>query len=158
MRLLITALAFLISFSVFGQIHSSELNFSKIGVLYGSDESVQSHHPVVNPLLVSVDNRAAVFITELDPNIPFVAIEAIQYTLGILSNNIISDYPIKIKFDWLDQEPGLLASAGPTSFESNFENIPLPLFTYPVALAENICQCSLNGSEAESISNRYFIV
>ena len=156
MRLLFCC--YLISLNILSQ--SNYFGFQSINpsffdkcILHITTDSVISHHPIISPKKIPSDNRMADFITDFDNDLPEEVISVIEHTLNLLSLNILSDYPIKIKFNWETLGEYVLANAAPTSFHTGFDNIPLPGFSYGVSLAENICQCSLNGTTEDIIVN-----
>ncbi|MGD8777562.1 MAG: T9SS type A sorting domain-containing protein [Ignavibacteria bacterium] len=74
--------------------------------------------------------------------------EAVMEAINIWSyllNNFTQT--IKIKVTWTDLgSGGILAQAGPTSYEKNFSGLAEADKYYPIALAEAIAQQNLNGS------------
>ncbi|MEM9866560.1 MAG: choice-of-anchor D domain-containing protein [Bacteroidota bacterium] len=64
--------------------------------------------------------------------------EAFQFALDIWSEEIVSPVPIRIFADFADLGAGVLASAGPTTFISNFPGAPQSDVFYPVALANSL--------------------
>lgn len=69
---------------------------------------------------------------------------AFQYAVDIWSTLIVSSVPIRIQANWISDKPGLLGSAGPTSYRYNFDGAQKATAFYPVALAEKIARRELN--------------
>lgn len=69
---------------------------------------------------------------------------AFQYAVDIWSTLIVSSVPIRIQANWISDTPGLLGSAGPTSYRYNFDGAQKATAFYPIALAEKIAHRELN--------------
>ncbi|AUD05617.1 T9SS type A sorting domain-containing protein [Spirosoma pollinicola] len=70
---------------------------------------------------------------------------AFQYAVDIWSTLIVSSVPIRIQANWVSQEPNLLGSAGPASYQYSFDGGQKARAFYPVALAEKIARRQLNN-------------
>ena len=79
---------------------------------------------------------------------------AFQYAVDIWSTLIVSSVPIRIQANWISDKPGLLGSAGPTSYRYNFDGAQKARAFYPIALAEKIARRELNTpGEADIIAD-----
>ncbi len=79
---------------------------------------------------------------------------AFQYAVDIWSTLITSSVPIRIQANWISDTPGLLGSAGPTSYRYGVDGAQKATAFYPIALAEKIAHRELNNpGEAEIIAN-----
>ena len=77
--------------------------------------------------------------------------KAFQYAVDIWSTLIVSSVPIRIQANWISEEPNLLGSAGPTSYQYNFDGGQKAYAFYPIALAEKIARRQLNDPSAADI-------
>lgn len=79
---------------------------------------------------------------------------AFQYAVDIWSSLITSPVPIHIQATWLSDTPGLLGSAGPTSYRYRVDGAQKAAAFYPIALAEKIARRELNTpGEADIVAS-----
>ena len=79
---------------------------------------------------------------------------AFQYAVDIWSTLLVSSVPIRIQANWISDAPGLLGSAGPTSYRYNVDGAQRATAFYPIALAEKIAYRELNTpGEADIIAD-----
>jgi hypothetical protein len=79
---------------------------------------------------------------------------AFQYAVDIWSTLITSSVPIRIQANWISDTPGLLGSAGPTSYRYRVDGAQKATAFYPIALAEKIAHRELNTpGEADIIAD-----
>jgi len=110
------------------------------------------HHNAVNPghvVLPKANSRSkpknpAVFQVTFDPNMPVAAIQAFEYALSLISNELSSTVPINVDVDWDELEPGVLGAANTTEFVADFPN-STERTAYPIALAEKILGAPINS-------------
>ncbi|GAB2548612.1 hypothetical protein GCM10027085_44340 [Spirosoma aerophilum] len=76
---------------------------------------------------------------------------AFQYAVDIWSTLIVSSVPIRIQANWVSQEPNVLGSAGPASYQYSFDGCQKTRAFYPVALAEKIARRQLNNANDPDI-------
>ena len=115
-------------------------------------QAVCRHHNAVNPghvVLPKANSRSrpknpAVFEATFDPNMPVAAIQAFEYALSLLSNELSSTVPIRVDVDWDELEPGVLGAANTTEFVADFPNSS-ERTAYPIALAEKILGAPINS-------------
>ena len=105
----------------------------------------------------------AEFDLDFAANVPSIAQAPISYAASIWASYLVSDIPIRVEINWLNQgDNRLLASAGPTSVIRDFAQAPQGQTWYPVALAESITGQELNASDPDivvtvnSTANWYF--
>jgi PKD domain len=79
--------------------------------------------------------------------------QAFQRAVDIWSGLISSPVPINVVANWTPLGAGVLGSAGPTTFYSNFSNTPHSNTFYPVPLANALAGTDLNGGTAEIRAN-----
>jgi PKD repeat protein len=79
--------------------------------------------------------------------------QAFQRAVDIWSGLISSPVPINVIANWTPLGTGVLGSAGPTTFYSNFPNTPHTNTFYPVPLANALAGSDLNGGTAEIRAN-----
>lgn len=70
--------------------------------------------------------------------------DAFEAAVNVWESLIVSSEVIHVDASWTPLGSGILGSAGPESFYLLGDNR-----AYPVALAEAVCECNLNGSGAE---------
>ncbi len=79
---------------------------------------------------------------------------AFQYAVDIWSTLVTSSVPIQIQANWISDTPGLLGSAGPTSYRYRVDGAQKATAFYPIALAEKIAHRALNSpGEADIVAN-----
>ncbi len=79
---------------------------------------------------------------------------AFQYAVDIWSTLITSSVPIRVQANWISDTPGLLGSAGPTSYRYSVDGAQKATAFYPIALAEKIAHRELNTpGEADIIAD-----
>jgi hypothetical protein len=89
---------------------------------------------------------------------------AFQYAVNIWSALLVSSVPIRVTATWTPLNPGVLGSAGASSFYRDFPNAPQAGTWYAVALAEKLYGAELNlttdadieASFSSSFSNWYY--
>ncbi len=85
-------------------------------------------------------------------NFPDWAKKDIQAAVDIWSANFVSAVPITVDATWTRvSQPGILGSARPGNFFSNFFNAPDPLLWYPSALANSIAGDDLDKRNPEIV-------
>lgn len=89
-----------------------------------------------------IDNPFEVSLFE----VPSAAAVTIFHATDIWSRIIKTDIPIKVSITWVSLNDGILGSARPGSYETNFEGAPKRNIAYPIALAERLAQKELNDS------------
>ena len=138
----------LIPLASFGQLppFSNEIVLSH---LYAGDSSVHTSIPFQEPTNF-MGHRGELNVA-FEPDVPAQAQEAVNRAVNILEYFIGSDHPIVVHVNWesASSSPGNLASAGPSEMVDEFPNQPLEGFAYPIALAENLCDCNLNGTSSD---------
>jgi hypothetical protein len=89
---------------------------------------------------------------------------AFQYAVNIWSSLLVSSVPIRVTATWTPLNPGILGSAGASSFYRDFPNAPQPGTWYAVALAEKLAGVDLNvttdadidANFSSAVSNWYY--
>ncbi|MBN8824012.1 MAG: T9SS type A sorting domain-containing protein [Spirosoma sp.] len=128
--------------------HSFTLAGSKINY-YKDNREVSTHVSAPEAFLkrVGANGRMAApkaqFIVDYT-NFTAEARTAFQYAVDIWSTLISSPVPIRIKANWIYDEPNLLGSAGPASYRYNVDGAQKNFAFYPIALAEKIARRQLN--------------
>ncbi len=115
-------------------------------------QAICKHHGAVNPghvIFPKANSRnqsknPAVFQVNFDPNMPVAAIQAFEYALSLLSNELSSTVPINVDVDWEELDPGVLGAANTTEFVADFPNSS-ERTAYPIALAEKIIGAPINS-------------
>ncbi|MFD2574015.1 T9SS type A sorting domain-containing protein [Spirosoma soli] len=77
---------------------------------------------------------------------------AFQYAVDIWAQLIVSPVPIRIQANWVTQNPGVLGSAGPTTYLRSSDGTQKSDGFYAIALAEKIARRELNGSDQADIN------
>lgn len=156
------AIAQKMDFSASPSASSSPLSFSAPGskIQYYSDNR-DAFTRVLPPATFlrqrSVSGRLAApraqFIVTYT-NFTAEAKRAFQYAVDIWSTLIVSSVPIRIQANWISDVPGLLGSAGPTSYRYSVDGAQKATAFYPIALAEKIARRELNTpGEADIIAD-----
>lgn len=79
---------------------------------------------------------------------------AFQYAVDIWASLISSPVPIRIQANWVIDDPNVLGSAGPASYQYSFDGSQQAYSFYPVALAEKIARRELNDpSQPDIVAN-----
>ncbi|HAS41720.1 MAG TPA: hypothetical protein DCS93_14675 [Microscillaceae bacterium] len=78
---------------------------------------------------------------------------AFQFAVEIWETVLASPDTIRVVANWRTLDPGVLGSAGATTYRANFKNAPLRNVWYPIALAERIAGESLNGNSPDISAN-----
>jgi len=74
---------------------------------------------------------------------------AFSYAAALWAAKLQSSVPITVNACWATLGPGVLGSAGPVTFYSDFSGAPQAGTFYPIALANALAGSDLNGSSAE---------
>lgn len=77
---------------------------------------------------------------------------AFQYAVDIWSNILVSSVPIRIQANWVQQDRGVLGSAGPTTIRVGSDGAQKANGIYAIALAEKIARRQLNNPGDADIS------
>ena len=104
----------------------------------------QSRHQPKNP---------AEFIPDYDDDVPEVALKAFDYAFGLLSAELSSTIPIRVRVNWQTEEelsPGALAAASPAEYVVNFTN-STERIAYPISLAEKLAGVPINSDNEPDI-------
>ena len=79
---------------------------------------------------------------------------AFQYAVDIWATNLVSPVPIRVQANWAIQAPGLLGSAGPSTYRFGSDGAQRAYAFYPIALAEKIARRPLNDpNEADIVAD-----
>lgn len=70
---------------------------------------------------------------------------AFQYAVDIWSSLLVSSVPIRIQANWVQQDRGVLGSAGPTTIQVGSDGTQKANGIYAIALAEKIARRQLNN-------------
>ena len=84
-------------------------------------------------------------------DVPSAGQTVIQRAADIWATIIRTDFPIKVKINWLSLNDGVLGSARPASREANFAGAPKRNLWYPIALAERLARQELNAPDEYEI-------
>ena len=76
---------------------------------------------------------------------------AFQYAVDIWSNILVSSVPIRIQANWIQQDRGVLGSAGPADVRANSDGTQKANGIYAIALAEKIARRQLNNPNSADI-------
>jgi hypothetical protein len=77
---------------------------------------------------------------------------AFQYAVDIWSTLLVSSVPVRIQANWIQQDRGILGSAGPTEVRVGSDGVQKANGIYPIALAEKIARRQLNNPGDADIS------
>jgi hypothetical protein len=80
---------------------------------------------------------------------------AFQFAVDIWASKITSSVPIVVNANWTSLGFGILGSAGPNNFYSNFSGAPMLNTWYPVAIANKLAGTDLDGSGTEEIDANF---
>jgi hypothetical protein len=78
--------------------------------------------------------------------------KAFQYAVDIWSSILVSSVPIRIQANWVQQDRGVLGSAGPTEIRVGSDGVQKANGIYAIALAEKIARRQLNNPDSADIS------
>ncbi|MBC3783701.1 T9SS type A sorting domain-containing protein [Spirosoma utsteinense] len=76
---------------------------------------------------------------------------AFQYAVDIWSTILVSSVPIRIQANWVQQDRGVLGSAGPTDVRVGSQGTQKANGIYAIALAEKIARRQLNNPDSADI-------
>ena len=108
------------------------------------------HRTSASGRLLAPKSQFIVTYTNFTPE----AKRAFQYAVDIWSTLITSSVPIRIQANWISDTPGLLGSAGPTSYRYSVDGAQKATAFYPITLAEKIAHRELNApGEADIIAD-----
>lgn len=93
------------------------------------------------------------FVVRYSANFPQPARAAFDKALSIAAANFTSTVPIVVDASWVRLSPGVLGSARPTEFHSNFAGAPTSDLWYTSALANAISGRDLNPSDSDLKAN-----
>ncbi len=117
------------------------------------------HHGAINPghvILPKAQPRnkpknPLIFNVDFPDNMPVAAIQAFEFALSLLSNQLSSAVPINVDVEWSDElEDGVLGAASTSEFVADFPNSNERTF-YPIALAEKIVGEPINSDTRPDI-------
>ncbi len=77
--------------------------------------------------------------------------KAFQYAVDIWSSILVSPVPIRIQANWVQQDRGVLGSAGPTEIRVGTDGVQKANGIYAIALAEKIARRQLNHPDSADI-------
>ncbi|GEM_PF-2181080 len=80
---------------------------------------------------------------------------AFQYAVDIWASLLETDVPIYVDAHWRSMGSNVLGSSRTTRYYRNFDNAPIPLVYYPVALAEKLAGRNLNPVGEADISTTF---
>ncbi len=120
-------------------------------ICHASDKTEKIYIPPPREfLLKSFEKKSDIIVTySLFPN---DAKAAFEYAVSIWESIIESPIPIYVQANWRTQDNGILGSASPTEYVSNFENAPHKDRFYPIAVAEKIAGSDINPTSLPDIS------
>ncbi|NQU53182.1 MAG: T9SS type A sorting domain-containing protein [Bacteroidetes bacterium] len=122
-------------------------------VCYASGKIEKCYIPPPSDILLKSESEKKSDIIVNYSLFPEEAKIAFEFATNIWEQVIQSDIPIHIQADWLTLDESVLGSAGPTSYYTDFENIPHKNRFYPITIVERITKTEITGASAPDITS-----
>lgn len=113
-------------------------------VCYASDKIEKAYISPPKEFLLKSGEKKSDFIVTYS-QFPDEAKKAFEYAVSIWESIIESPVPIYVQANWRTMRSGVLGSASPADYVSNFKNAPHKDRYYPISLAEKEAKTDINS-------------
>lgn len=124
-------------------------------VCYASGKIEKSYIPPPSDILLKSESEKKSDIIVDYSLFPEKAKIAFEFAINIWEHVIQSDIPIHVQANWRSLDVGVLGSAGPTNYYTDFENIPHKNKFYPVSIVERITKTEITGASSPDIISSF---